>query len=912
MANLCRRFDPTQQKGHSMTHRWYQIVAWVGVLLGILVGSSQAAPQSQLVEGFETPANLQTTGPEPRSIRRPSRVTQGNHALQLAPGGGVKLTLVGKDLQQMAWLRIDTYVEAPREQLVEIRLRAGEKSGHLRAVVKAQADTLSVPLDWLSRQVGLDWPEAGVILEIQNVDAAGLILDNVRLEALAAPPAGMVLLDFGPEDQLCWPGFARADHTHPAINWSGQIRPMSRSMGYPDPLGQDWIGPRPRPGVEETFSVVWNDPADAVGWLWMTHYATLGGAQGDTWYLRQGRRTLAGRRLSTRQMLGPEGLLEGYGGPWTGQWFARTYAKHFVHLQPLSLEAGANRFQMKNGQLAALAVVPAAQKRPGQAYVETIQKQLETFRRQFIAGRRQQWRCQLPPTEDEKRAGLIVLSPTGEKVTDPGWQPDQTDRVAKILTLAARGGKTILPLAVVPLKDQALLRGQLLPLRSETGQVLPMRGRSRIHFLDTVPVVESPIIRTQPWIVSQGPRGIEARQIVPIFLEIDIPSSAKAGTYSGALRILGSGGMANVELTLDVVDIACDPVEPVVVALQTDVRRLLPALYGQVSGPAIRSSNERLLQQVLEEGFTSAVLASPGVQTSGRGYLRMLAQDGLAPAVSSYQGPVFARIDAVFGQLGRNKVPLNSEVYRKQTAEAAELIGKTFKGLRVDRGYALTDAWRPAEMPALQSRGQYIRGGRMPPAALTYASRIKDLDPAGRNAVFQTFSALVLLPNTDGVRSLFQAFLATGPDREVFCNVVDVDRYRCGFFPAAAGAQGILVRDVVGSQGPYKGFGLQRSAVMALEPNGRFAPTLLSIRLRQGVADLALVMRCRKLLAKADAAKVDAEVLRTVLAEIEALGDRAVRYEDSGHPDAVRPERLDEFRARLLQAAGAISEALGR
>jgi hypothetical protein len=721
----------------------------------------------------------------------------------------------------------------------------------------------------------------------------------------------MVLLDFGPEDQVCWPGFARADHTHPAINWSGQIRPMSRSMGYPDPLGQDWIGPRPRPGVEETFSVIWNDQADAVGWLWMTHYATLGGAQGDTWYLRQGRRTLAGRRLSTRQMLGAEGLLEGYGGPWTGQWFARTYAEHFVHLQSLSLETGANRFQMKNGQLAALAVVPAAQKRAGQAYVEAIQKQLKAFRRQFIAGRRQQWRCQLPPTEDETRAGLIVLSPMGEKVTDPGWQPDQADRVAKILTLAPRGGKTIIPLAVVPLKKQALLRGQLLPLRSKTGQILPSRGQSRIHFLDTVPVVESPIIQTQPWIVSQSPRGIEARQIVPIFLEIDIPTTAKAGTYSGALRILASGGAANVELTLEVVDIAAEPVEPVVVALQTDVRRLLPALYGQVSGPGIRSSNERLLKQVLQEGFTSAVLASPGVQTSGRDYLRTLAQDGLAPTISSYQGPVFARIDAVFGQLGRNKVPLNSDAYRKQTAEAAELIRRTFKGLRVDRGYALTDAWRPAEMPALQSRGQYIRAGGMPPAALTYASRIQGLDPADRNAVFQTFAALVLLPNTDGLRSLFQAFLATGPDREVFCNVVDVDRYRCGFFPAAAGAQGILIRDVVGSQGPYKGFGLQRSAVMALAPNGRFAPTLLSIRLRQGVADLALVMRCRKLLAKADAAKVHAEPLRAVLAEIESLGDRPARYDRSDHPDAVGPERLDEFRARLLQAAGAVSEALG-
>ncbi|MFW5839773.1 MAG: hypothetical protein ACOCZE_04255 [Planctomycetota bacterium] len=886
-------------------------IALAASLLGAnLFLSPSAQAESLLVEGFETPANLKTTGPEPVSVRRPTRVTEGNLALQLGQNGSVQLNVLGSDLQKMAWLKLDTFSETDQPHLLELRVRAGGRTTGVRAVVSYERDTLSVPLKWLEQRIRGDWPDEGVQIEVVNLAPGALVIDNARLESLTPVPEEMVLLDFGPENQKVWPGFAAANHATPTISWSGLHRLASESMGYPDPLTEDWSSVYPRPGLSEKFSLLWKGETPAVAWIWLTHYATRSGLQGDSFYLRQGRRLLEGRKLSSRDMLSTRGLMEGYKQPWTGKWFSTEYADHFVELVQVSLKPGANPLELQNAQLAAVAIAPAQQQTLARKYVGLVNEQLQRFRRQFVAGRQEIATSDLQPTEQEQRSGFILLSPRGEAICDPSWQPAETDRVAAIQTVAPLGGKAIVPFAVVSLKPQAMLRGQVPSLRSGSGGILPTLRRSRIHFVEPIPFVQSPVVRNLPWLLSELPRGIEAGQVVPIFLELDIPETISPGKYDGAIKILGSAGITSLNLSVDVVDLGKSDAAPLAVALNTDVRHLLPTLYADQSGTRIRSANEDLLQLLIKEGFASAAMASPRRSMARQDYLKMLAEDGLAKAMSSYRSPVFSKIDAVFHQLARDRVPVNSAIYRKDTSEAADLIQKTLSAMKIEKGYGLTDAWSVYDFQGMVQRGGHIATGGLAPAALTFASRVKDLKDGARDQYFRAFQAMVLQPDCSGIDELMAGFRQSGPEKKTFCFVTGINRYVCGFFPAALKADGIFVRDAVSSRGPYKGFDLNRSVAMAPTPDGKFTPTILTLRMRQGLADLQLVMRCRDLLARAAEQRVQADALEMVLAELESLGKLQPRYGDDENPETISPDRLDQFRYRLLQAGAELAGRL--
>ncbi|MHC4716916.1 MAG: hypothetical protein ACYS5V_08100, partial [Planctomycetota bacterium] len=179
-----------------MRPRWGATVALV-----VAWSDGQGAPGATLT-GFEDIRNLKITG-KAAQVSGADAVTEGRSALELQPEASVALAVPAGAVRKVGWLKIDTLEARPVLGCLRLRLGAVTRTAHVRP----GKDLLALPLSIAARAQQGPWPAQAVTLTITNAGQVPVVVDNVRLAETDAAPEGTTLLDFGPDNQVLWPGF---------------------------------------------------------------------------------------------------------------------------------------------------------------------------------------------------------------------------------------------------------------------------------------------------------------------------------------------------------------------------------------------------------------------------------------------------------------------------------------------------------------------------------------------------------------------------------------------------------------------------------------------------------------------------------------------------------------------------------
>ncbi|KKL45367.1 hypothetical protein LCGC14_2356410, partial [marine sediment metagenome] len=347
------------------------------VLTCWLAAALAASADAGLLEGFENSSRLRPSGEVVR-VTGADAVTEGSSALKLSAGSGVTIRIPANAVSRVGWLKIDTF--EPQQALACLEL---DLVGLIRrrGFVLPGKDILAMPLSLAARAHRGAWPPRPVDLKITNVGEHGVVVDNVRLVEPPPAPPDSVLLDFGPDGQVLWPGFEHAGLEARNVTWSGGAKIYALSPPFPDPLVGDFAGRYP--GYKALESVrIKSDKGLGLAWIWVTHYSDRYSPPLE-YLVKLNGKTVLRHRCSPAQMLSNQGLLIGKGEAWTPEWFQQQFSPRTISRLEHPLKRGANRLDLANCQLAAMVISPRARAEDARKYVEQLEADLKRYRRQF-------------------------------------------------------------------------------------------------------------------------------------------------------------------------------------------------------------------------------------------------------------------------------------------------------------------------------------------------------------------------------------------------------------------------------------------------------------------------------------------------------------------------------------------------
>jgi len=882
----------------------------------LVLALTAAATGADLIEGFEDLKALQVRGGRARVVSAGPAVTQGKQALSLPPGARVRIALDAKEIAERPWLRIDTFSAERASGPIRLRFLADERVARLDGYVRRGSDTLAVPLTAVQFSDGTRWSGGnGGILEIHNAGAAAMVLDNVRRVAPLASPDGAVLLDFGPENQAIWPGFTPAGLTSPHLRWAPGTRAEPTRHRFPDPLGQDALGPGASGPKGEQFVLRKQSPPVAVAALWITHHAP-NESQQASYLLRHRGRTLLRRRLSPREIFSEDGLLWGCDGAWTPEWFNEVLAPHFVQRVEVELSDEAETLASFGCQVAAAVLVPAARRGELRDYLEAVDAQLATYRRQFVLARRAEPVCTVQPTDAERRAGLIAFAPPGDAAFVPRWTPAPADRAKELHVVVARGQFAAVPLALAPTADLPQVGGQLDRLRTPRGRMLAGPDTSlELQFLQRVPRVRDGVVDFVPWVLQPGLQRLVAGGVHHAAVLVKVGERVEPGTYAGAVSLRGSEGTVNVPLTVRVVDVG-PPAPPAPFGWMEpyafwSYQCMLQAVPTAQRWSVLRQVRERLLTA----GFTTLSFRGPRFLDNRRTYTEWLINNLRACPPRHVRAGVLLQLTWALDDLAKANAAPPSQAFQT----ALELLTKEARRLTDRAGLAAPTCAVGSARSGLSralAAAKVVRaaGGRT--ALRGKMSEINALPAAQRKQLPVLFDLLLIAPDEPGLAKLAAADAKTP---HVCVSTYAPDRYTMGWFAAASGAAGAYVQQLVQGGEPHDGENMEGVGLVALGPRGKVQLTLGAVRARQGTDEFRLLCRARSLYAAAEARDAPAvRAARTNLGNLLA----AIQNHVAKHPDvhfstvalrtsAATHAEMDRWRAELTKALAELAAAMG-
>ncbi len=876
------------------------------VVLALAGGSAPAG--EKLLHGLEGTAGLKTSGRVTRATGADA-VTQGASALELAPGASVTVTIPANFMDEVGWLKIDTFEVQPVLASLELTL-AGmlSQAGHVRP----GNDTLALPLGLAGRTYRGPWPGKPTALRIRNTGRESVVIDNVRLAGPARPPAGAVLLDFGPPGQALWPGFEHADSQGTGIAWSGTVKIFGFSLAYPDPLGGDFAGRRPGYRTQETLTL--ESPGGAgVACAWLTRYGSVYSAVLE-YAVRVNNRTLLHRRLSPAEMLSPAGLLRGRDQPWTSEWFQQSFVPEVLTRLEFPLKPGSNSVELGNCQIAALVVAPRARQQAMRNYVQRVEQDLKRYRRQFVLARQDHPQCGVPPTEDEARAGMMIFLPPADEWFGREYAPTAEHRGGTLKLAAAPGMVATAALVAVPCKDAASLQVSFESLRGVGVGAIP-GGALRVYALERLPLVEGGCVYWQPFLPARRFRSAKARGVYWFLVQVAVPQRARAGAYQGTLRLTQGKTSAKLPVELRVYQIAAAAGDgggrTFGVLADGDVyavyRSLALALPAERRGQLTRD----ILRQLFAAGLNAGVVPGPSLSS-----VSTAAPDRMIRALRVYPRPT---------RPGKALVDLQDAIRLLQAAQiqpgtalhtSAVVNLVQVSNEWADKGrlgnYALHVASAGgggAQATKLVSLARKA-GGR--PAISTRATSLAAAPAAERAELFKALDTLICTPNHNGLGGLGDEFRRSGPDKTLAVLVRYGDVYTCGFYSWGIGADGVYLQQIFSPMPLFNAFWFDGQSLLVPTSRGGFEPTLGLLQLGCGMQDYALAKRCEALLKLSKARRGQSQQLEKVLTEIRLSADAAVPRFDRRRwqPVGVSSKQVQDWRLGLLQAAEEVSKQL--
>ncbi|MDY7010030.1 MAG: hypothetical protein SVV80_04675 [Planctomycetota bacterium] len=885
------------------------------ILSAVIMATSTAIPVSAtevLIEGFEKPEALKTWG-KFVPVKAADAVTEGKIALQLLPDAKVTIFIPANAVSRVGWLKIDTFEVHPVMASLLVSFKGVVTR---RGYVSPGRDTLTVPLGLACRTHRLSWPTKAVTLELQNAGSYPVVVDNVRLVAPADPPDEAILLDFGPPDQVLWPGFEPAGAEGSSVAWSGNHEIASYAINYPDPLLGDFSGRRLEDKQLETIII--NSKERGSAWVWLTHYNYYYSSPVE-YAAKINRKSILRRRFSPSQMLSIEGLLRGKNEPWTTQWFQNSFTPATVSAVEFPLKAEKNRLEITNCQLAAVIIAPQKSQDATRAYVRQLEQDLRRYRRQFVLAAQHRLRCDVAPTEDETKAGSVVFSPPRDEWFTRTHIPKAEHRAGIIKLTVAAGSAATTALAVAPCRDGKVLRARIDELR-DVGKSPISKTGLELYALDKMPVVEDACVRYQPFLVAQNFRNVRAGGVYWFVLRVKVPQRTRNGNYRGTVHVSLDWSDRQIPVELEVVNIGLDRSnrKQTFAVMSTgdcfDAYRSLKFILPTKHQNKVARD---ILNRLYDAGFNSVMIRGPSMSPDMK-----LLPEPTANNLQNYPRPdrpgkMLVSLEYVYRMLNVQKVQTGTARYFTKTNDAVRLCND-LAGKNKLSNYALYCGYGQDEkgLSEITSRVlavRRVRGGK--PAVGILSSSLSKMDSGSRATLLAALDTLVCRPNHKDIGGIGEEFKNTGQGKTFALMLIYPDVYTGGFYCWGVGADGAYLSQIFHYRPLFNAFSFSpQSLLLPTTKGGEFEPTLGLLKFQQGLSDYDLARRCEMLVMTAKQKSKDTSPLEKILTEIRITADakppayniRLMRA------TAVSPEQLEKWRAALIREAGKVYEQINR
>ncbi len=889
-----------------------RLIAAVVIATVCPLGAAPPAPaQEHLIHGFERGEGLRASG-KVALVRGADVVTEGQSALELASDASITLTIPAKVTDQVGWLKIDSFEVQPT--LASLRVTVGGTSR--QGYVQPGRDTLAFPLGLVAGTDRGAWPDKPTRLEIRNTGRQPVVVDNLRVAAPPAAPAGAVLLDFGPAGKALWPGFEHAESVGTAITWSGRQKIYAYSPPYPDPLLGSFAGPLPSWKSQDVLNL--QSPEGATtAWVWLTHYGTLYSPVLEYLASLNGK-TILQHRLSPAQMLSAEGLLAGKDQPWTVEWFEESFIPRVVSKLVLPLREGENALDLANCQVAALVIAPRAAQAQTREYVQQLEGELKRYHRQFVLARQDRAQCDLAPSEEQTKAGVMVFVPPRDQWFNRTHTPQIEPGGGSIKLAAESGGKATAGLAAVPIEDGAMLQAVVETLREPSGAVVPPSA-ARVFALEALPAVDDAAVFYQPFLPARHFRNVRARGVYWFLVQVSVPQRARSGSYAGELRITTGKLPLRVPVELEVVQmppaVAAGPPGTCGVLDTGSPYSVYRSLANVLPKPQLEKTSREILSALFSGDLNAAMVHGPVFSSVPTPQPDVMIADLRMLPRSSAAGMVQVNLETALRTLEATQVRPGTSLYKQAVAAIVQSSNALaaqagLKRFALFLGYAGT----PASLEDLSGAAAAVRAAGGKPAVGTYVSVLQAISASSRTALFNAADTLILTPNVAGLAALRDEFIRTGSDRTVAVGTHYADTFTCGLYRWSVGAEGVYVRQIFSYYPIFNAFDFNGLSLLVPNAQGGFEPTVNLLQLAQGLSDDQLARRCELLVKEAKGRRLDTQGLEKVLTEVRLTAAAAVpsfslsNWRDS----AVGEERLHQWRSALVAEARKLTEQIGR
>ena len=907
------------------------LVCTIAIVLSVHLtplGAVVATPV--LIEGFEKTFTAQA-GAKVKTVTSGPGLTQGESAAELAPGGAVTVKIRGADITALPWLRIDTHHTGDATRMLDIHAAWGDFDDTVRGYVCTGKDTLAFPLTMIVSPVAKKPDERVFTITITNSDDIPIVVDNLRLEPLARKPRGAVLLDFGKSGSSVWPGFTRQGIDSKIIKWKDAISYYAGyGLPYPDPLTQDFIGPyssRLGSNSKVPVAIIAPKPISMAAWLWVTHYGKRY-SQPQEYMCRASVGRGVGKKLTPGQLVGPDGLLEGAGGLWTPQWYAKDYADHFVTLMPFSIPKGKTVIELGNCQMAALAMVPSSGRSSMTACIKQIQSELVRFRRQFMMKHPNRNPCRLEPTETEKKLGLMLFHVPPDEAFTGLWKPRADQRAWAIHEIARPGGTIRLALAFVPLQRKSVAFS-ITPgsLRSDSNLTLPLNRNSfQVDYMQLVPEVRKNVTIRRPWLLAAKSPTVGIGEIGYAWLSAAIPPHAKEGIYRGTWKMGSSGARVDMPVKIEIVDsrprVAKDAREFTIASCSLpQASTVYAAALSALPKTRQQKLKSNVFKQVAETGINAYSFSAVGITSASSSGSYVLYPSRMQEALNEFPfkelpGTMFLNMSRAMGRLKWGNSPSRKKLLDKAIAQTNALSLK----YSIDRRYfhfgyssTMADGTSTTGLATRLAGAKRFASEACPVAIHTLSSVLKTLSTVNFKKKLTPVAALILTPDSSSLASQIATFKKLSGTREVYLYMLFADRFTMGFYTTAVHADGCLLSAIFMTGGPYNGYHINGKGLLAPQAGGGLAQTVSALRMKQARDDRRLFYQAETLVAQAAAAGVTAKEISDVLSEIKSRARSVVALKYTYMQfatKAVSQAEMDSWRSSLLNAMDIVNRRL--
>ncbi|MCP4376336.1 MAG: hypothetical protein GY794_09200 [bacterium] len=886
------------------------LVAHVAIL-----GAVTTAPV--LLDGFE---KAFATEPEAKvkTITSGPGLTEGKSAAELSPGGKITVKVRGADISKLPWLRIDTHHTGDGTRSLNIKVALDDFKHNVQGYVQTGKDTLAFPLTMVIEQASSKPDNRVFTITITNSDDIPIVVDNLRLEPLVRKPKDAVFWDFGRVDSQVWPGFTRQSAKSKNINLKSG---SNYTLRYPDPLTRDFIGPSLGNNEKVPVTITAPKPISMAAWVWLTHYGKRY-YQPQEYMCRATRGRPIGKKLSQSQLMGRYGLLEGAGGLWTPQWYAKDYANHFVTLMPFSITKGKAVIELGNCQIAAIVMVPSVNRLAMATSIKLIQGELARFRRQFVMKHLKRNPCQLEPTEGEKKLGLMLFRPPADEAFTGSWKPRADQRIRAMHKISQPGGTIRIPLAFVPLQRKSMMfRVTPGSLRSDSGSTLLLNRNSfQVNHMQLVPAVRKGITTRRPWLMVAKSPTVEVGDIGYLWLTATIPPRAKKGLYRGTWKLGSGSARISIPVEIEIADCGHQDTKDL-----TIISHALPhasTVYGTALSPTSKKTiphklDREVFKQVSKTGINAYTLPGPVITASSKSPSSWSIQRALDKfPLKELDSPVFIDISRTLSSLRWGRGSKNKGRANEVIALANSLCSKySIKKRYFYFGHSSELANKDGST-GLKTRldgAKRFASGNCRVVIYTQSSTLTELSTAEFKTKLKPVSALILNPDSSSLVSQIAAFKKLGSTKKVYLQTSRTDRFTMGFYAAIVQADGCLISSVFMDGGPYNGYYINGHGLIAPNTGGKLAQTVSAFRIKQARDDWNLIRQARSLVARATTEKVTAREVSDVLSEIRTRAESLktlTYYHTRFATTAVSQAEMDSWTTSLLNALSIVNGRL--